>query len=282
VAISESHFRLGVAGAGIVLVASLTLVRFCGSVSIPPKSAPPTPSGTSTQLVQKGLASPVVYKDFLDKDATIAGLRVPTIDEMSRKLPHAIDNTRYVLEVGQPPIDAAGLKLSVERDGSAFVLRIENSGTTARAYSVVSAPTPKISGCSAAPPIAHNAIVIEKGATERRVECSWRDGMALAVTRVETLDLPPLSAWYLSLVPPALLGVDDRFSRAHRGAESREKCATVVSQAVRNGLEQGQIGWRDLADYYARHRCATYRFPMSYRAFEKDGEKTLPVTEPSM
>lgn len=265
-----------------MLVASLTLVRFCGSVSIPPKSAPPAPSGTSTQLVQKGLASPVVYKEFLDKDATLAGLRVPSIEEMARKLPHAVDDTRYVLEIGQPPIDAAGLKLSVEREENVFVLRIENPGTTARAYSVITTPTPKISGCSSAPPIAHNAIVIEKGATERRVECAWRDGMALAVTRVETLELPPLSAWYLSLLPPALIGVDERFARAHRGAESREKCATVVSQAVRSGLEQGQIGWRDLADYYARHRCATYRFPMSYRAFEKDGDRPLPVAEPGM
>ncbi|MDX2091618.1 MAG: hypothetical protein SFX73_27405 [Kofleriaceae bacterium] len=282
VAISESHFRLGVAGAGIMLVAGLTLMRFCGSVSIPPKSAPPSPTGTSTQLVQKGLASPVVYKEFLDKDATVAGLRVPSIDEMARKLPYAVDDTRHILEDGQPPIDAAGLKLSVIREGDVFVLQIENPGTTARAYSVVTTVTPKISGCSATPPIAHNAIVIEKGATERRVECAWRDGMALAVTRVETLDLPPLSAWYLSLVPPSLIGVDERFARAHRGAESREKCATVVSQAVRNGLEQGQIGWRDLADYYARHRCASYRFPISYRAFERDGERPLPVVEPGI
>lgn len=281
-AISDSHFRLGVAGAGIVLVASLAMVRFCGSVSIPPKSAPPAPSGTSTQLVQKGVASPVVYGDFLEKDASIAGLRVPTIDEMARALPYELDETRRVLEVGQPPISAAGLELSVERDGKSLVLRIENRGTTALAYSVITAPTPKISGCNAALPIAHNAIVIAKGSTERRAECVWRDGMALAVTRVETLAVSPLSAWYLSLVPPALLGVEERIARAHRGAQAREKCATVVSQAVRSGLDRGQIGWRDLADYYARHRCATYRFPMSYRALTKDGERPLPVVEPGM
>ncbi|HVK85287.1 MAG TPA: hypothetical protein VM513_14315 [Kofleriaceae bacterium] len=282
VAISDSHYRLGVAGAGIVLVASLAMVRFCGSVALPPKSAPPTPSGTSTQLVQKGVASPVVYKDFLEKDAAIAGLRAPTIDEMARAIPYELDDARRVLEVGQPPISAAGLELSVERDGKSLVLRIENRGATPRAYSVITSPTPKISGCSSALPIAHNAIVIGKGATERRAECVWRDGMAIAVTRVETLALSPLSAWYLSLVPPALLGVEDRIARAHRGAEAREKCATVVSQAVRSGLDQGQIGWRDLADYYARHRCATYRFPMSYRAFTNDAERHLPVVEAGM
>jgi hypothetical protein len=49
-----------------------------------------------------------------------------------------------------------------------------------------------------------------------------------------------------------------------------------VSQAVRSGLEQGQIGWRDLVDFYARHRCPTYRFPSSYRAFRSDGERQVP------
>lgn len=223
VAISDSQFRLGVAGAGIVLVAILATVRFCGSVSIPDKSAPPTPTGTSTQLVQKGIASPVVYKDFLDKDASLAGVRAPSIDDMERVLPYAVDDQRHVLEVGQPPIDAAGLKLSVVRDGKALVLQIENPGSVARAYSVITAPTPKIPNCADTPPIAHNAIVIAKGATERRAECMWRDGMVIVVSRVETLELSPLSAWYLSLVPPPLLGIEDRIARQHKGAVSGEK-----------------------------------------------------------
>jgi len=282
VAISDSQFRLGVAGAGIVLVAALATLRFCGSVSIPAKSAPPTPTGTTTQLVQKGIASPVVYKDFLAKDASLAGVRAPSVEDMARVLPYAVDDQRHVLEVGQPPIDAAGLKLSVARDGGALVLTIENPGEVARAYSVITTPTPKIPNCGDTAPIAHNAIVIAKGATERRAECMWRDGMVIVVSRVETLEVSPLSAWYLSLVPPSLLGIEERIARQHKGAVSGEKCATVVSQAVRSGLEQGQIGWRDLADFYARHRCATYRFPMSYRAFTQNGERPVPVVDPGM
>jgi hypothetical protein len=51
----------------------------------------------------------------------------------------------------------------------------------------------------------------------------------------------------------------------------------VLGQAVRNGIESGEIGWRDLVDFYARHRCQTYTFPLEYRAFNVDGQRTLPA-----
>lgn len=228
-------------------------------------------------MLSKSAASPVVYQDFLAKDAAAAGVRTPTLAEMGRKLAYRVDAARHVLEVGEPAIDAAGLRLRIERDDKTLVLRIENTTSSDLAYQVVSAPTPNVSGCATARATLHNAMVIAKGATERRVECVWRGGMALAVTRVETVEVSPLSAYYLSLVPPTTVGIEDRLARGHRGVETNEKCSTVVSQAVRSGLEQGQIGWRDLVDFYARHRCQTYRFPMSYRAFKEDDEQGIPA-----
>ena len=50
-------------------------------------------------------------------------------------------------------------------------------------------------------------------------------------------------------------------------------------EAVRAGLERGEIGWRDLVDFYARHRCQTYQFPISYRAFSAEGAMRLPVAD---
>ena len=107
-------------------------------------------------------------------------------------------------------------------------------------------------------------------------------GMALAITRVETLEVPVLPAWYVGLLPPRVVGVEDRIARGHEAPRSDEKCSAVVSQTVRSGLEQGEIGWRDLVDFYARHRCATYRFPPSYRAFRSDGERPVPDTTAGM
>jgi hypothetical protein len=55
-----------------------------------------------------------------------------------------------------------------------------------------------------------------------------------------------------------------------------------VPQAVRSGLERGEIGWRDLIDFYARHRCQTYQFPLLYRAFKIDGERPVPAVSVGM
>jgi len=282
VAISDGQFRVGVVGAALVLVLVMTFVRFCGVLAIPAKPAPPGPTGSSSQLLTKGAATPAVYQEFLQRDSTAAGVRTPSIEDMSRKFAYRGDESRHVLEVGEPAIEIAGVRLAIVRDGNTLVLEVTNLTSSSLAYFVASSPTPNNSGCTAAQPELFNAMVIAKGATERRVECVWRSGMALAITRIETLEVPPLAAWYLSLVPPRMVGVEDRIARAHQPPESSEKCSTVVSQVVRSGLEQGQIGWRDLVDFYARHRCLTYRFPSSYRAFRSDSERQIPDTAAGM
>ncbi len=283
VAVPDAQFRLGVAASGLVLVSVITGARFCGSVGLPPKpEAVTSPTGSARSLIDRGAASPAVYRDFLERDAATAGTRVPSIESMARKLPYRVDEVRHVLEVGARPLELAGLRLTVGLDGSSLTLAIENLTDGDLAYAVATTPTPNISGCNAAPAKLFNAMVLAKGASELRVECVFREGMALAINKVETLEVSPLSAWYVSLVPPALVGVEERISRGHRGPEASEKCSTSVSQVVRSGLDSSQIGWRDLVDFYARHRCATYRFPSAYRAFKKDDERRLPATAESM
>ncbi|MEO8701084.1 MAG: hypothetical protein ABI867_13630 [Kofleriaceae bacterium] len=278
VAISDAQFRLGAVGAAVVLAVGITVVRFCGSVSpLPAKPEAPTPRGTTTDLIEQANASPVVYQDFLAKDAGTAGLRTPTYEEMSRKLPYRVDEGRRILEVGEPAIDVAGLRLSASREGDAIVLVIENTTKSDLAYFVATEPTPKIAGCLSVQALPYNANVVGKGQREVRVECAYRNGMALAVSRVETVELSPLSAWYLSQVPPQHLAIEDRVARGHRMPKTRDRCISFVSQAVRAGLENGEIGWRDLVDFYARHRCQTYPFPASYRALTSDGQRKIPV-----
>lgn len=280
-ALTDGQFRIGVAVAGVVLVAAITTVRFCGSVSLPPKPLPAT-SGTTSQTVVKSAATESAYQEFLEKDSAEAGVRTPSIEEMSRKLPYRVDEARHVLEVGQPAIEIAGLRLRLLRGDATLVLEITNTTSSDLAYQVKSAPTPNISTCNSAPSLPFNAIVLAKGETQQRVECVYRDGMALAITRVETAEVLPLEAWYLNLVPPSTLGLEDRVARGHRKPNAKQKCSAVQSQAVRSGLDQGQIGWRDLIDFYARHRCFTYQFPVSYRAFTSDGQLAVPAVTPGM
>jgi hypothetical protein len=280
VAISDAQFKSSVVGAAGVLVLGITIVRFCGSVSLPEKPTAQVvqPTGNSQDLFEQSNASPVVYQDYLAKDASSAALRVPTLEDMSRKLLLRGDESRQVLEVGQAAITTAGLRLAAKRSGDSIVLEIENTTKADLAYHVVTEPTPKIAGCSSVTPLQHNAMVIAKGEKLVRTECSWHSSMAIAVTLVETAEVLPLSAWYLNQVPPAQVGIDHRIARGHRVPKGAERCISLSSQAVRSGLENGEIRWRDLVDFYARHRCQTYPFPATYRALTTDGQRRIPAT----
>jgi hypothetical protein len=282
VSITDGQFRIGVGIAGIALVAGIAAVRFCGPVSLPPKPPPPTvPQGTSSELLTRSSASPVVYQDFIARDAASARVRAPTLDEISRKLPYRVDDARHALAVGQPAIELAGLQLRAIRIEEGLALQIANATGSDIAYHVVTESIPA-AACSNAPVRPFNAMTIRKDMSETRVECAWRDGIALAVARVETVSVSPLSVWYLDRVPPSAVGIDPRIARGHLGPETGPRCSFALSQTVRSGLERGEIGWRDLIDFYARHRCETYRFPVSYKAFSRDGERSVPAVAAGM
>lgn len=280
VAISDAQFRIGVVGGAILLAASLTAARFCGSVSLPEKPDAPVSlaRGGTQQIVEQTNASPAIYQDYLAKDAAAAGVPIPSYEEMRRKLPSALDERRQVLEVGDAPIDVAGLRLSAAHTGDALVLEIQNVTKSDLAYLVVTEPTPNFGGCASVQPLPFNAVVIAKGTQETRVECTWRTGIAIAVKRVETVEVTPLQAWYLMQVPPGQLLIDPRVARGHRLPLAKERCMSLGAQAVRSAVENGEIVWRDLVDFYARHRCQTYQFPATYRAFTADEQRVIPAT----
>jgi hypothetical protein len=277
VPVSDAQFRASVAGAAVLLVAGITVVRFCGSVSLPPKPDEPVVRRNAAQLADQVNASPALYQEYLAKDAAEAGVRTPTYDQMKQKLLYRVDEGRRVLEVGDAPVSMAGLELSAHQSGDAIVLEIRNTTKADLGYRVETEPTPKFASCTNVEPLQFNALVIGEGQREVRVECTWREGIAIAVTRVESIELGALSAWYVGQVPPLQLGIEQRIARGHRKPKMTGRCIGLASQAVRSGIENGEIGWRDLVDFYARHRCQTYPFPLTYRAFTADGQRSIPA-----
>src|SRR5262245_47101968 len=280
----SDHFKIGVTVGAMLLVAGITFLRFCGSLSLPQRTAAPVasstePATTSAGVLSKAAASPTTYRSFLASDAKRAGLPTPTTGQMSHKLTYRSDEARHVLEIGAAPIEVAGLRLHVERTADLFVLGIENRTSSELAYEVITQPMPRSAECNSARPLPFDAMVVGKTDRELRTECKWSAGIALVVTKVETLELEPLSAFYVRHVPPSIVGIEDRIARGHRVAETGDRCSPMVPQAVREGIDRGEIGWRDLVDFYARHRCQTYQFPLSYRAFKADNEATLPVVD---
>lgn len=279
----EPQFRTGVLAAGAIVVAIITYLRFCGSLSLPPKPPQPSgPKGTQQQLLAQATGSPAVYQSYLQSDASAAGVQAPTADQMARKFAYRVDEARHVLELGKPPIEVAGLRMHLERTNDQVALVIKNLIESDVAYEVTTQPTLPPSTCRSAGALPYNAMVIAKGATATRTECIYRDGLSIVVVKTETMEVPALSAVYLSQVPPTVVGVEDRLARGHRGESGQKMCSTVLPAAVKGGMEKGDIGWRDLADFYARHRCQSYQFPSSYRAFKSDGERGLPAVDASL
>lgn len=274
------QFRTGVIAGGLVLVLVITYLRFCGSLSIPAKPPAPTgPTGTQKQLLSQATATPGMYLNFLERDAAAAGVRAPTPADMGKKLAYRVDDARHVLELGQPAIEVAGLRLHLERAGDAVTLAITNLEKSDLAYNVVTTSSVGTGLCNSVRPLPINAMVINKGGSEMRTECGFRDGISIIVTKVETVEVGTLSAYYLSEVPPTLVGIEDRLARGHHGVAAKEPCTAVISQVVRSGIDRGDIGWRDLVDFYSRHRCQSYSFPSSYRAFKSDNERPVPVSD---
>jgi hypothetical protein len=280
--LDDRTFKLVVIAGAIALIAGLSSLRFCSDVTLPDK--PPAPRAQpADQLLAATDASPRAWRGYVERDAIAAGIPLPTPKDMSRRLPFRVDESHHTLEPGAAPIDLAGLRVSAQLatvDGDdLIVLSIENLGSSYVAYRVVTRPNVSGTICAGRSILPHNGMVIAPHATERRSECVFRRGMYLHVDRVDAVDLPPLPALYVSRVPPAAVGAEPRLALGHRPALPRgvAVCNVVASRSVAAGLENGTLGWRDLIDFYARHRCDTYQFPDGYRAFSRDGEKPLPV-----
>jgi len=284
---SDRPFQLAVAGGAALLAAILFAVRFCSGVPMPAK--PPAPSvsqASANELIASADSTPIAYKNYVESDASAAGVPVPTMADMARKLPYRVDESHHGLEPGDPPLEVAGLRLSViaaaGENGRDLILVIENPGDHDLAYDVVTKPSYGTRTCNGRDILPLNAMVVPRKGVVRRSECLWRGGEVLGIDRVETLELSQLEAYYVSRVPPTAVGIELRLAQGHRPLLPMgvQVCNVVMSQSIRAGLESGAVTWRDLIDFYARHRCDTYHFPEGYRAFRKDGERPLPAVSP--
>jgi len=280
---SEQIVQYASIGGAAVLAAVLFGVRFCGGVSMPPK--PPAPRidpANARDVLASASETALAYKGIIETDAHDAGLPVPTVEEMGRHLVPTLTEPGVALAPGDAPrqIGALWLQAVVQSSehGDDLVLVIDNRGDRDLAYDVVTTPSYGTGACGQRTILSFDANVVAPHSQERRSECVYRNGMVLGVSRVETLELNPLEAYYVSRVPPQALGLEQRRAQGHRPTvPGTRMCNLVMSQSIRGAIQSGQLRWRDLVDFYARHRCDTYQFPENYRAFEKDGEHPLPV-----
>jgi hypothetical protein len=279
VPISDANYRLAVGAGGAALVVLLGYIQFCGSVSVPPKPPPPAgPSGTARELVARATGQLPLYEQGLREDAHNADVALPSVHDMSRKLAYRGDDVTHVLVVGQP-LEVAGLKLTLQAAADSLQLVIASQVQVPVAYRV-DTETSMGSICNSAQTVPFDAMVLQPGRSETRTECIYRPDVTTKVTHVETVELSPLSAYYIEQLPPRLVGIDERIARGHHPLNPT--CSSALPEQVRSGIESNQIKWRDLIDFYARHSCERYLFPAQYRAFTKDDEIPLPAVDSRM
>ncbi|MCG8417565.1 MAG: hypothetical protein MJE77_06420 [Proteobacteria bacterium] len=283
----DLRFRGSVLAIAGLLAILLIRLRFCYVVSLPAKIPQPDGSEVSLSQVNESVErSPSIYAGYLQKDAESFGISpTPTAQSMARAFHYQFSDTRRRLNPRRKKnrsVDIGGLRLSVslrKLEGTPrrmMVLAIDNLTDRNLAYNVVTRPTRGSRVCSGKAPLLHNAVAIKANGREERSECLYRKGWALDILRVETVALPEISYFYVSKVPPTAVGVEARVSVGHSPPVG-PMCNLMLPAAIRNARQQGKITWRDLIDFFARHRCETYPFPDSYRAISQDGQVSLPA-----
>jgi hypothetical protein len=264
----------------VVLAGLLLWLRFREPPEPPPTPRRPKPAERSDLRAMEFSRS--VYEAGVRDDAAHYGASTSPA-ELEGVLSHEIETPSADLAVGGPPLALHRVRLTaklvtLQPNNSAplehVVLRIENLTDVPLAYRV---DTRAGRDCLSKVDMLHDAIALPpKGAVER-TECVARGrNDVVSVKSVETITLPALSFYYVSRLYPAHVGLDARATRGHSPPQG-EICHNIPEQAIRLASERGQATWRDVIDFYARHSCERYMFPVGYRAFTKSGERSLPV-----
>lgn len=199
---------------------------------------------------------------------------------MSDVFEHSADRTRRDLEPGRS-IETIGLRLSLSVQDvgrrQQMLLRIDNLTDQHFAYRVVTRPSRGEAGCGRKETLYYNANAIRPGETLTRSECTYGRGWVLEIQAVETVTLPELGFHYVSAVPPRQFGIDTRLADGHTAPGRQPLCNLVLPGTIVRARDDGEISWRDMIDFYARHSCERYQFPRDYKAFGRAAAQPLPA-----
>jgi len=269
------------------LAVGMAVLFGAGPPGAPPRPRiPAAPAPTSAEMKY----APALYRALIEQDARTMGVPAPTAAELSSVFRYSDElPSRRKLRAGAT-LRAGGLSISliVRREAGAvegqsfradhLVLKIENLTGHHLAYRVSTA-VPDPGRCEAKGVIVHDAIALRPHETILRTECLYQQAGEVEVTRVETMELPALSYLYVSRLTPGLVLYDGRTSVGHTIPKGSVCPQTFSWREVRDGAARGQIAWRDIIDFYARHNCDEYAFFPGYR-YRIDAAAPLPARPP--
>ncbi len=278
---------LAVFFSGVFAIAMGVLILHAASAPPPTPKRPEPPPPPSAMINSDMRFSVVYYKALIEQDAKSYGIAPPSYEDLLQPNPYFDElRERQHLHV-KSPIETRHLRITLEvlkettiieshsLSTDHLVLRIENRTPLFLAYRVRTT-VPDKQKCAMKAELAHNAIALEPEQTILRTECLFRKDARIDVTSIEVIELPALSAYYVSRVPPNSTFYDPRTSAGHTPPRGVMCPQTFSWRDIREGIEKKQLGWRDVMDFYARHNCSEYSFFKSYR-YRRDPSEPLPA-----
>ncbi len=260
---------IGLGAAALLLVAAIVGSRFMSQPPPPPPPVVPAPA-PERSVTQVLRFTEGYYKAALDEDAKKFGAPPIAVDAIGDPFKHVVElsgdrpiRAGETFETGHLKISAAVIKeWASSGAGQGFradhlVLSIANRTDRPLAYRVdTKVSTPE--KCRSKGTISQNAVALDAGEKISRTECLWHPGENLKIERVEVIELPKLSYYYVSRLDPVQLGLERRVVEGHQPKKS-QPCAFIPVREI------GSAGWADIVDFYARHNCDEYSFYGGYK-----------------
>ena len=274
---------------GLLIIGIALGVMYAGG----PPPAPPRPKIPEPAVTAAALKySATLYQAALEQDARAFAIPPTPIAEMARPFPYFDEwSGDRKLKVGATMQTAhLRLELVVRKEAGSMagqlyradhlVLVIENLTDHYLAYRIQTR-VPDEGRCETKGDAPHDAIVLEPRKTIRRTECLYRSDERIDVRRIEVMEIPRLGAYYVSRMPPALILYSRRTAAGHVPIKGSVCPQTFSWRDIRDGADRGELGWRDVIDFYARHNCEEYSFFRRYR-HRTDPAAPLPARPPEI
>jgi hypothetical protein len=277
------------AAGGAIVIAAGGLLHYQTEPPLPP--APPAEKKPEARTVGMAMgATPEGYKAIVTEDARRFGVGVD-VSQLAEPFPYHVEFEGSHRLVGRDSLDTPHLQIGarIEKQwanmggnqgfgADQFLLTVKNKTGHALAYRIQT-EVPDRRACRMLGATPHNAIALRPAEELTRTECLWGGhGFFVAVRRVEIMEIPALSYYYLSRLHPPHVLYEERTSEGHQ-APIGKPCELVPWRDIQVGEEQGDVSWADVVDFYARHNCDEYTFFRGYRRRNRAADP-LPVLPP--